>query len=83
MIDPRTTNIVSQRVLIVKRSLVATSEVYGRGVVRVVDYQHGAFTFLIEAVGPIDALGVSDGGLFQASTFDESVEVIVDREAHT
>jgi hypothetical protein len=80
VIDPRTTNIVGQRVVIVSRSFTAARETYGRGIVRVVDYQHGIFAFLIEAVGSIEAFGVHDGGLFQVTTSDETNEVIVDRE---
>jgi len=80
VIDPRTTNIVGQRVLIVDRAAPPRTT-YGRGVVRVVDYQHGVFAFLIEALGPISCFGVGDGGLFQITTADETAEVIVDREA--
>jgi hypothetical protein len=79
MIDPRTTNIVGQRVAIARRG-ANPIEVLGHGVVRVIDYQGGCFAFLIEAVGEIDRFGVGDGGLFQVTTFDESIEVVVDRE---
>jgi hypothetical protein len=66
MIDPRTTNIVGQRVLIKHRAMLEC-DVIGRGVVRVVDYQGGSFSFLIEAVGEIDRFGTGDGGLFEVS----------------
>lgn len=81
MIDPRTTNIVGQRVAITRRGVNSLEpRVLGRGVVRVIDYQGGCFAFLIEAVGEIDGFGVGDGGLFQVTTLDESIEVVVDRE---
>src|SRR5580765_3662888 len=80
MIDPRTTNIVGQRVLIKHRGEPAR-EVLGSGIVRVIDYHGGSFSFLIEALGEISSerFGVGDGGLFEVSTSDESVEVVVDR----
>lgn len=83
MIDPRTTNIVGQRVLILKRGVpLGKQELLGRGIVRVVDYQGGSFAFLIEAVGDLDYWGsVSDGSLVTISTGDETYEIIVDREA--
>ncbi len=83
MIDPRTTNIVGQRVIVARRGVApsdAAARVFGRGIVRVVDYQGGHFAFLIEAVGAIDQFGVGDGGLFQVTTWDEETEVAVDRE---
>ena len=75
MIDPRTTNIIGQRVVIIRR---AEQQTLGRGVMRVVDYQEGAFAFLIEAIGAIDGLAI-DGSLFQVTTWDETIEIIVDR----
>lgn len=81
MIDPRTTNIIGQHVMIVKRSFEGARMTYGRGIVRVVDYQHGYFSFLVEAVGSIEEFGTHDGGLFQVTTADECYEVVVDREA--
>lgn len=82
MIDPRTTNIVGQRVLIVRRD-PSNRELLGRGVVRVVDYQAGAFALLIEAVGPVHGRGAllaGDGSLFQVTTWDETIDLVVDRE---
>lgn len=85
MIDPRTTNIVGQRVLIARRD-PSNTEPLGRGVVRVVDYQGGAFAFLIEAVGPVhaswsgDDLLAEDGCLFQVTTWDETIKLVVDHE---
>jgi hypothetical protein len=79
MIDPRTTNIIGQRVLIARRSTTpAERELLGRGIVRVIDYQGGGFAFLLEAVGTIDRFGVGDGGLFEVTTANETVEVVVD-----
>ena len=75
MIDPRTTNIVGVKVKIIKRW---NSAVCGRGVVRVVDYNHGAFNFLVESTDYTNDFGASKGGLFQVSTLDESLEVVVD-----
>jgi hypothetical protein len=82
VIDPRTTNIVGQRVLILKRDFhLEKREFLGRGVVRVVDYQEGSFALLIEAVGAIAFWGtVSDGSLVTISTGDETYEIVVDRE---
>jgi len=85
MIDPRTTNIVGQRVLIARRD-PSNSELLGRGVVRVVDCQSSAFAFLIEAVGPVhapwsgDDLLAEDGCLFQVTSWDETIKLIVDHE---
>lgn len=81
MIVPGATNIVGQRVVIVARGGSPTAVRYGRGIVRAVDLQHGIFTFLIEAVGSVDLFTDTDGGFFQVTTADETVEVIVDREA--
>lgn len=81
MIDPRTTNIVGQRVLIMRRSTdPAERQKLGRGIVRVIDYQGSCFAFLIEAVGAINHLGVGNGGLFEVTTWSEETEVVVDRE---
>lgn len=79
MIDPRSTNIIGQRVLILKRA-TNPSEQIGRGIVRVVDHQGGCFALLIEAVGALAWFGVSDGGLFEVSTAYEDIEVVVDHE---
>lgn len=84
MIDPRTTNIIGAHVRLVRRSNPA--KIQARGVVRVVDYNHGAFSLLIEALGAIgegDEGGwycMSDGELFQVSLFDESTAVVVANE---
>jgi len=77
VIDPRTTNIVGTHVQIVKR--IDPSNIQGRGVVRVVDYNQGAFMLLIEAVGIIGDGTWVDGELFQVSLFDESIAVIVEK----
>lgn len=79
MIDPRTTNIVGTRVRLVK--CANPTDVQGRGVVRVVDYNHGTFTLLIEAVGAIGDgswYSASDGELFQVSLSDETISVFID-----
>ena len=79
MIDPRTTNIVGAHVRVVKRSKPA--EVLARGVVRVVDYNQGAFVLLVEATEDVDSdWSVSKGSLFQVSVLDEWTEVFVDSE---
>lgn len=82
MIDPRTTNLIGQHILIVRRGVISTApQVLGRGIVRVVDYQGSSFALLIEAVGAIsDWYIVGDGGLFEVSAADETVEVIMDHE---
>ena len=77
MIDPRTTNIVGAHVRLVKR--IDPSNIQGRGVVRVVDYNQGAFALLIEAIGAIGDgswFSANDGELFQVSLFDESIAVL-------
>lgn len=84
MIDPRTTNIVGQRVLIVRRTTDPDKrKTLARGVVRVVDYQDATFVMLIEAVGTSEDMdswfSVVDGSLFQVSVADETIEVMVDR----
>lgn len=82
MIDPRTTNIVGAHVRLVKR--IDPSNIQGRGVVRVVDYNQGAFALLIEAIGVIgdgSCFSASDGELFQVSLFDESIAVVVENES--
>ena len=84
MIDPRTTNIVGTHVRIVKRE--DPLNVQARGVVRVVDYNQGAFALLIEAVGDVDDgswFRMRDGELFQISMFDESVAVVVENASKT
>ena len=87
MIDPRTTNIVGQRVLIMSQN-PDNVDPLGRGVVRVTDYQNGAFAFLIEAVGEVraswnrDVLLAGNGELFQVTTFDETIKLVVDRESY-
>ena len=84
MIDPRTTNIVGTYVRIVKRE--DPLNVQARGVVRVVDYNQGAFALLIEAVGDVDDgswFRMRDGELFQISMFDESVAVVVESASKT
>jgi hypothetical protein len=81
MIDPRTTNIVGAHVRLVKR--IDPSNIQGRGVVRVVDYNQGAFALLIEAIGVIGDgswFSASDGELFQVSLFDESIAVVVEND---
>lgn len=75
MIDPRTTDIVGERVIVVSRG--NPDDVIARGVVRVVDCEHGTFHLLIEADGDAPRWGVRDGGLFQVSAVDEGVEIVV------
>lgn len=83
MIDPRTTDIVGSRVRIVKRA--DSRQMQGHGVVRVVDYNQGAFALLIEAVGRIGDgswwFRVEDGELFEVSMSDETLAVVVERES--
>ena len=82
MIDPRTTNIVGAHVRLVKR--IDPSNIQGRGVVRVVDYNQGAFALLIEAIGAIGDgswFSANNGELFQVSLFDESIAVLVENES--
>ncbi len=84
MIDPRSSNIVGDCVRIVKRA--DPHNTLGRGIVRAVDWNNGAFTLLIEAVGIIDSsYGGSpharDGELFQVSLFDETLAAMADNES--
>jgi len=83
MIDPRTTNIVGERVRVVRRGDYA--KVYARGVVRVVDYNQGTFMLLVESIEDRDSdwWSLSKGELFQVSLFDESTAVIVDGDGDT
>jgi hypothetical protein len=76
VIDPRTTNIVGARVRLVKRADPSNIQAYG--VVRVVDYNQGAFVLLIEAVGDSSWYSLSDGELFQVSLFDETIAVVIE-----
>ena len=69
------TNIVGAKVKILKRWNAA---VCARGVVRVVDYNHGAFNLLVESTDYANDFGVSKGGLFQISVNDESTEVVIE-----
>lgn len=76
MIDPRTTNLIGQRVLILRRS-AEPHEVLGQGTVRVVDYQGSHFAILIEALTPIPCFGTTAGGLFVITTSDETLEIVI------
>jgi hypothetical protein len=79
VIDPRTTNIVGERVQVVKRSSPTT--VLARGAVRVVDYNQGTFVLLVEATEAMDSDWCTHKGeLFQVSVLDEWTEVLVDGE---
>jgi len=60
----------------VKRADPSSIQAYG--VVRVVDYNQGAFTLLIEAVGDSSWYSLSDGELFQVSLFDETTAVVIE-----
>lgn len=84
MIDPRTTNLIGAHVLIRRRDLgtePSAAAVMGRGVVRVVDNQQGCFLLLIETVGTVNLYGgLDDGSLFQVSLYDETTEILVDRD---
>ncbi len=82
MIDPRTTNIVGARVRLVRRMNPACT--HARGVVRVVDYNQGAFVLLIEATEASDCeswVRMSAGELFQVSLFDETTAVMIEHDA--
>lgn len=82
MIDPRTTDIVGTHVRLVKR--IDPSNIQGRGVVRVVDYNQGAFALMIEAIGTIGDgswFSASHGELFQVSLFDEAIAIVVENES--
>ena len=79
MIDPRTTDIVGVHVRLVNRADPSNIKAYG--VVRVVDYNQGAFALLIEAVGDSSWYSLSDGELFQISMFDETTAVVIDNNS--
>lgn len=75
MTDPRTTNLVGAHVRLVKR---ANRSSIGRGVVRAVHYHQHAFVLMIEALGDAPWFGAGNGGLFQVSLLDETMEVVIE-----